>query len=122
MRELTLPWPPSILSPNARPHWADKAKAVKHYRSACYLACREAKLTIPETDGKLHLWIDFHPPSNRHIDDDNCLSRLKAGRDGVADYLGIDDSRFISHPWVKEKIQGGCVKIRITAGPETKKV
>jgi len=76
-----------------------------------------AKLVAPETDGKLHLWIDFHPPSNRRIDADNCLSRIKSGIDGLSDYIKIDDSRFMFHPWVKEKITGGCVKIRITTGP-----
>lgn len=116
--ELTLPWPPTILSPNARPHWAVKAKAVKAYRASCYIVCKESKLVAPDTDGKLHLWIDFHPPSNRRIDDDNCLSRLKPGRDGIADYLGIDDRMFVSHPMVKEKVDGGCVKIRITVEPE----
>lgn len=117
MTDLVLPWPPAILSPNARPHWAAKAKAAKDYRNACYLACRMADLVQPDTMGKLHLWIDFHPPSNRRIDDDNCLSRLKSGRDGISDYLGIDDCMFVSHPFVKEKIPGGCVKIKITAGP-----
>lgn len=118
MTELTLPWPPNELSPNARVHWSVKAKAVKSYRNACYLACRLANLVAPTTDGNLHLWIDFHPPSNRRIDDDNCLSRLKSGRDGIADYLGVDDRIFVSHPMVKEKIDGGCVKIRITSGME----
>lgn len=117
MIELTLPWPPKELSPNARIHWAAKSKAVKAYKAACYMACKVAGIKAPETLGKLHLWIDFHPPSNRRIDDDNCLSRLKSGRDGIADYLGVDDKIFVSHPMVKEKIPGGCVKIRITSGP-----
>jgi crossover junction endodeoxyribonuclease RusA len=116
--ELTLPFPPSILSPNARPHWAAKAKAAKAYRHECFVACRIAGLILPETDGKLHLWIDFYPPSGRKYDDDGLLSRFKSGRDGMADYLGIDDVRFVSHPWVKEKMPpNGCIKIRITAGP-----
>jgi len=113
--ELTLPWPPKELSPNARVHWSVRSKAAKEYRLECYLACKEAKLVAPDTGGKLHLWIDFHPPSNRRIDDDNCLGRLKSGRDGIADYLDVDDRLFVSHPMVKEKIIGGCVRLRITA-------
>jgi len=121
MIEVVLPWPPAILSPNARPHWAAKAKAVKSYRAACFLACRQSKLHVPPAPGKLHLWIDFHPPSARPIDDDNCLSRFKAGRDGIADYLGLDDKWFVSHPFVKDKIPGGCVKVRFTGGPEVER-
>jgi hypothetical protein len=50
------------------------------------------------------------------MDDDNLLSRFKAGRDGIAEYLGIDDKIFISHPMIKEKISGGQVNVRITTG------
>ena len=31
--EVFLPLPPACLSPNARPHWAQKSKAVKQYRA-----------------------------------------------------------------------------------------
>lgn len=115
---ITLPWPSVVLSPNSRSHWAVKAKAAKKYRHECFLACRIADIVPPETDGKLHFWIDFLPPRNGRIDADNCLARIKNGIDGIADYLGIDDSRFVFHPFVKEKNIGGCVKVRITAGPE----
>ena len=113
---LILPWPPKELSPNFRGHWSKKARAAKRYRHASYMASLEAKFVIPKTDGKLHLWIDFHPPSNRRIDDDNCLTRFKPLRDGIADYLGVDDCRFVSHPLVKEAVKGGKVIVRITKG------
>lgn len=122
MIEIIMPFPPAILSPNARPHWAAKAKAVKSYRHTGYLAAMIADKgsTFPfeYEGGEINLWIDFHPPSSRRMDDDNALSRFKSGRDGIADYLGVDDSVFISHPMIKEKIAGGCVKVRITAGTE----
>jgi Holliday junction resolvase RusA-like endonuclease len=116
--EITLPWPSAILSPNARPHWAAKAKAVKKARIDGKICARLAGAELPATDGKIHLWIDFHPPSKRRIDDDNCLARFKSARDGIADYYGIDDARFVSHPLVKESIKGGKVIVRITAGTE----
>jgi len=115
MNSVVLAWPDKALSPNARVHWSKKSKVVKETRSNAFMACRIAGLIAPKTDGKLHLWIDFHPPSNRRIDDDNCLGRFKCQRDGIADYLGIDDRIFESHPSVKEKVAGGCVKVRITA-------
>lgn len=114
--ELILPWPDKAMSPNARVHWSVKSKAVKIARSFAFLKTKEAgwdKIELPE--GRLHLWIDFYPPTKRMPDDDNMLSRCKAYRDGIADALGIDDKRFISHPFVKsEVVKGGEVRIRIT--------
>lgn len=44
------------------------------------------------------------------------IAAFKSGRDGIADALGIDDRRFVCHPYVKDQV-GGMVKVRITAGP-----
>jgi len=67
--------------------------------------------------GRLHLWLDFYPPDRRHRDDDGLLSSLKAARDGIADALGIDDNRFVSHPLVREEVRkGGEVVVTITGG------
>ena len=69
--------------------------------------------------GDIHLWIDFCPPDRRHRDDDNIIAAFKAGRDGLADALGVDDKRFRIHSWVKsDPVRGGMVKIRLTPGPE----
>lgn len=114
--EVTLPWMPKDLSPNARVHWSKKSKAAKAYRAACSALCKEAKLIAPATEGRLHLWLDFYPPDHRSRDDDNLIASFKSGRDGIADALGIDDKRFICHPWVKLEI-GGMVKVRVTGGP-----
>lgn len=117
MNEVTLPWPPKTLSPNARVHWRTHAKAKKDYREACAWACKAAKLTAPEDGGYIHLWIDCYPPDKRRRDDDNIIAAFKAGRDGIADALGIDDTRFICHAVVKDQI-GGMLKVRITGGPD----
>lgn len=117
MTELVLPWPPRVLSPNARVHWSVKSKAAKLYRSQCYWICKQSGLVAPETDGRLHLWIDFYPPDRRRRDDDNIAASFKSARDGIADAIGIDDNRFVCHPWLKDET-GGVVKVRITAGPD----
>lgn len=118
LSELRLPWPDKDMSPNARIHWARKAKAVKIARAFAFFKTKEAewhKMELPE--GRLHIWIDFYPPTKRMPDDDNMLSRCKAYRDGIADALKIDDKRFISHPFVKnEVVKGGEVRIRIRGG------
>lgn len=114
--EVVLPWPSRELSPNARCHWAKKAKAVKAYRQACWTLTKAAKITIdPAYTGQLHLWLTFMPPDRRNRDDDNIIASFKAGRDGLAQALGVDDSRFRSLPWVSDQI-GGMVKVVITEG------
>lgn len=114
--EVTLPWPPSGLSPNARLHWSAKAKAAKAYRMTCFTLALEAGLRGVDWEGDIHLWIDFYPPDRRHRDDDNMISSFKSGRDGLADALGVNDKRFRIHPYVKDQV-GGYVKVRITQGP-----
>lgn len=111
--EVTLPWMPKTLSPNARVHWSVKSKAAKAYRATCCALTKEAKLIAPATKERLHLWLDFYPPDRRYRDDDNMVAAFKSGRDGIADALGIDDKRFICHPWVMSEI-GGVVKFRVT--------
>ncbi len=118
MKDLILPWPPSILSPNSRAHWAVKSKAAASYRTACAWETKAAKIKI-DWDGMVHLWITFYAPDKRHRDDDNLVAQFKNGRDGVADALGINDKRFRIHPWLStDVVKNGSVKVRFTAGIE----
>jgi len=121
--EITLPWPDPRLSPNARVHWASKAKAASRARELAGFSAlaqgwsARSPLTLP-TDTYLHLWIDFYPPTRRHRDDDNLLACFKPYRDGLADALKINDMRFVSHPRIyPTPRKGGEVKVRLT--PET---
>lgn len=119
MTPLTLPWPDRNLHPNSRPHFMVLAKAKRAARESARWAAKEAwpNADLPAT-GRLHLWIDFYAPDKRRRDDDGLLSSMKAARDGIADALGIDDSRFVSHPWIKDQtFKGGKVEIRITPAP-----
>lgn len=115
--ELALPWPSKDLSPNARVHWRKRAKAAADARALAMLAALATGWRpglLPEK-GRLHLWIDFYPPTMRMPDDDNMLARVKPYRDGIADALGIDDKRFVSHPYVRDTPRkGGEVVFRIT--------
>ena len=113
MIDLMLPWPPKVLSPNARSHWATKSRAAKTYRYACFLLCRQAGLSAPK--GRALLSLEFIPPDRRRRDDDNCIAAFKSGRDGVAQALGIDDSRFVTQLQISsETIKGGAVRVRIS--------
>lgn len=109
---LELPWPPKELSPNARVHWAVKSKKAKAYRSACYLLAKQAGLVAPA--GDLLLSLEFLPPDRRRRDDDNLLAAFKAGRDGLAEAMGIDDSRFATQIRLSDETRpGGCVRVAV---------
>ncbi len=110
---ITIPWPNRVLHPNARSHWAEKAKASKAYRqSAGWLT----KASGDKVDGMgaVDLHITFYPPNKRKHDLDGCLSAIKAGIDGIADALKIDDSRFTIRIEKGAVIKGGEVRIIIT--------
>lgn len=120
MKELILPWPSKDLSPNARVHWSKRSGASRLARYLAAVTALEAgckRWPLPE--GRLHLWVTFHPPTKRLPDDDNMLARFKPYRDGIADALGIDDKRFVSHPLVSTEVRkGGQVVVRLSGGPE----
>ncbi|MCE1032985.1 endodeoxyribonuclease RusA [Pseudomonas asiatica] len=114
MIELTLPWPPAACSPNARVHWTKKSRAAKSYRADCHLLAKQDGIQAPK--GEALLMLEFIPPDRRRRDDDNLLAMFKAGRDGLADALGIDDNVFATQIRVsKETIKGGAVRVRIQA-------
>lgn len=110
--QVVLPWPPKVLSPNARPHWAARSKAAKDYRYRCFLGAKQVGLIAPA--GKVLLVLEFLPPDNRRRDDDNLLAAFKSGRDGLAAALGIDDSLFVSQVRLsEEQCAGGAVRVTL---------
>ena len=111
--KIILPWPPKELSPNARVHWSKRAKFAKLYRQTCMVITRGTGEKV-DWEGDIHLFIDFYPPDRRRYDDDNLSSRLNAGRDGIADALGVDDRRFRAHPYLQEEVRpGGQVVVKL---------
>ena len=110
-----LPWPPRALSPNSRPpHWSVLAKAKRAYRSACCVEAMAAgwrKVAFAPTD-RLHVRLVFVPPDRRRRDMDNLIASMKAGLDGLADALGVDDSRWALTCAIDDNI-GGMVRVGI---------
>ena len=105
--------PPRELSPNARVHWAAKARAVKAYRQEAYL---EAKLRMVVAYAKengardfpwpgARLRAEFHFLTKRKRDTHNFAASLKPALDGFAD-AGI----------VKDDTTIYIVGVRIVAG------
>lgn len=106
---IKLPWPPRGLSPNARLHWAPKAKLAKAYRQDCALEGVAWGLRrLESSPASIPVELIFYPPNKRKRDDDNVIASFKAGRDGIADALGVDDAIF-QVTYRMEKITGGYV-------------
>lgn len=100
-----LPWPPKELNPNSTLHWAKKAKYKKLYREACWVLTLEAKLKVDPTK-KIPILITFYPPDNRHRDADNMVASIKAGLDGVADALKVNDRLFLPTFTFSDEVMG----------------
>jgi crossover junction endodeoxyribonuclease RusA len=89
---LVLPYPPKELSPNFRIHWTKKIKYKDAQRDAGYYEAFKYRGVFGKENLKLSLL--FIPKTNRRHDCDNALASEKAGLDGVAKGLGIDDKQF----------------------------
>lgn len=88
-----LPWPPRVLHPNARVHWTKRAKAAKRAREDAAWLAVQAGLQPMDAKG-INATMIFIPPDNRARDVDGMLSACKSSIDGIADLLGVDDSRW----------------------------
>lgn len=111
---VTIPWPLKGLSPNARMHWAALARVKKEYRAACYVLAKQARMQAPSA-GLIRIDLEFHQPSRRDYDRDNLIASMKAGLDGLADAMGVDDKRFVIYPPVIAETVGGFVKVKVSA-------
>lgn len=95
---LHLPWPPAALGPNARVHWAQRARYAKKVRRDTCMVTRSAMTAA----GVLQYQWKAKPvqvdltfvSKGRKMDIDNAIARNKALLDGIADALGVNDSRF----------------------------
>ena len=76
-----------ISEANQRGHWSKSAsrKALHRNTARCILQSHAR----PHKDGPITITLTRIAP--RVLDDDNLASGFKAVRDGVADWLGIDD-------------------------------
>jgi crossover junction endodeoxyribonuclease RusA len=112
---LQLPWPPKQLMPNfkRRKHWSAYQPFTKSYRRDCWALAKEARLALCAGDVPVPIEITFHPPDRRKRDDDGMIGAFKAGRDGLADALGIDDHLFRPTYRIAEPVKGGCVVVSI---------
>lgn len=131
MLEIVLPYTPSKLNPNRSKSLTsvEYAREFKRYKRQAFLLTKEALRGkgVPDCSGleKLPLYLTFFPPDKRKRDDDNMVASFKAGRDGIAQALGVDDNLFhLEKPEIGDPVwPHGQIRVRIdfSGEPEKKK-
>jgi len=113
--EVGLPWPDKALSPNARQHWASLARAKKAYRARCRAIGGQSGVgLVSGSASAVAVHLAFFAPDRRARDWDNLVASMKSGLDGLADAMGVDDSRWrLSFELDPEPVPGGVVAVSI---------
>lgn len=116
---ITLPWPDSRLSPNARVHWRAKVAPKQQARirtawtTVAAAGFKETFHRLAESDGPIPITVTFYPPDKRRRDDDNMVGSFKHHRDGIADALGVDDRRFRPHYVFADAAAPGKIEVEL---------
>jgi hypothetical protein len=111
---IVLPFPPASLSGHAKGHWRAKAEITRKHRNWARLATMDAKIRgLPES-GDIRVRIRFIPPDRRG-DRTNFANRMKPYLDGIADALGVNDSRFLPSYEFSDPQKPGAVHVTLEA-------
>ncbi len=106
----------TVSEANQRGHWAKRYNRVSEQRSVVRMALATQPTRTPV--GPLRIRLTRIAP--RGLDSDNLHAALKACRDGVADYLGVDDGD-LSLTWEVAQERGApktyAVRIEIWQRP-----
>lgn len=107
---IELPFPPASLSGHAKGHWRSKSSPTAKHREWARLATLEVKPIVPET-GDIRIHVCFVPPDRRG-DRVNFPIRMKPYFDGIAEALGVNDSRFVPSFEFADPEKPGWVEVR----------
>lgn len=107
-----LPWPSRVLHPNARVHWGQRARSAKKARFDAAWSARSAGVGRMEATA-LKVTAVFTPPDARRRDADGMLSNIKPYLDGIADVVGVDDSKWTIAIRREPARKPGSVRIEI---------
>lgn len=110
--EIILPWPASSLSGHAKGHWRGKASITAKHRAWAKAATLAARVEGVPDSGDIPIAVHFVPPDKRS-DRVNFPNRMKPLFDGIADALGVNDSRFLPSYSFGEPAKGGKVVVII---------
>jgi crossover junction endodeoxyribonuclease RusA len=103
---IVLDFPPKDLFPNraSGKHWGSLYKLKSDYRESSTWLAKSQLGDWKHNGNPIVLTMAFHMPDKRWRDADNCLAAAKAGIDGLADALMINDRTF--NPIVVQRILG----------------
>jgi crossover junction endodeoxyribonuclease RusA len=113
---ILLPLPVRKLSPNARVHWAEKAKLVKASRRVASIASLEAlNLRRPPGWLKAKMEVKAYFKTLTFPDPDNFIASLKSSIDGIADSGIILDDKALwpERPVFKKDAENPRIEIKI---------
>jgi hypothetical protein len=110
---ITLPFPDAKLAGHNAGHWRALAGVVRKHREWAKYAALAAAIPVPD-DGDILLTVTFIPP-NKRGDRINFPTRMKAFYDGIADALGVNDSRFLATYIYAEPAMPGKVIVEVGA-------
>ena len=122
---IKLPFPDASLFPNRKngKHWTATSAAKDAQKNDAYMLTKQAMQTQPRSFGEadIPLSLVYLTPDKRKRDLDNMLAASKALIDGMAQALGVDDSRFkpVLVDWVQGSHGGAlmaAVGIQIISG------
>jgi hypothetical protein len=103
----------AVAEVNAREHWSARQKRAKDHRRVTVICARSASLTRPA----LPLVVTLTRLAPRAMDSDNAVGACKHVRDGVADWLGVDDGdERIEWAYGQERSPHYAVRVEITRG------
>jgi hypothetical protein len=108
---IVLPFPPASLSGHAKGHWRSKSGPTAKFRLWAFQATLAAKPKVPSA-GDIPIHIRFVPPDRRG-DRTNFPNRAKPIFDGIADALGVNDSRFLPSYTFAEPEKPGRVEVHV---------
>lgn len=99
-------------TPNKREHWAAKAKRTSAQRSTAYYVMK----SLPRPAWS-RMTVQLTRVAPRAMDSDNLASGFKAVRDGIADWLQIDDGSdriAWTYAQAKGRVREYLVRVRIS--------
>ena len=109
---IELPFPPSTLSGHNTGHWRAKSAIVAKHRQWAKSATLAADIHVRGIGGDIRVLVTFYPPDRRG-DRINFPNRMKPYFDGIADALGVNDSRFVPSYQFAEPERPGKVVVSI---------
>lgn len=110
---IVLPFPASSLSGHSAGHWRTKAAATAKHRAWAKAATMAVRPLVADV-GDIPVHIRF-VPANHRGDRANFPNRMKPYLDGIAEALGVNDSRFLPSYTFSDPESPGRVEVTVGA-------